>query len=252
LSGDAAATDGTPDFDLIAPFYDRLRPADRNWHELLEVIRLEGQLGGQCVLDVGCGTGRLAVALAEEGARVVGVDVSEAMLAVAKARAPASVAFEPGRAEELPFEDGAFERAVLRLVIHLVDRRRALVELARVLAPGGRLVIATFQPEHFDRIWLAPYFPSLASIDRARFPQPDALIRELDAAGFRDATVRGLSQQASIGRDDALERIRGRYISTLRLLSDDEYAAGAAHAERELAAETEYSLEWAIVAATSG
>ncbi len=62
--------------------------------------------------------------------------------------------------------------AHMHLVVHaLADRAAALGELARVLGPGGRLAIATFAPEHFDRFFLNPYFPSLADIDRAPVPR---------------------------------------------------------------------------------
>jgi hypothetical protein len=120
-----------------------------------------------------------------------------------------------------------------------------------VLAPGGRAVIATFRPEHFERIWLAPLFPSLGAIDRARFPDPAVLADELRAAGFSEVRTRALTQPASVGREEALERLRGRYISTLSLLSEDEYRAGLARAERELAERTEYALEWSILAAST-
>jgi SAM-dependent methyltransferase len=79
------------------------------------------------VLDVGCGTGRTAAALAERyGAKVWGVDPSEEMLAVARQKVPASVGLKAGSAEDLPFRDGWFERAVMVLVVHHVDRGRAL------------------------------------------------------------------------------------------------------------------------------
>lgn len=178
-----------------------------------------------------------------------GVDSSAEMLARARERAGRAVGFKQGRAEALPFRDGWFERAVLRLVVHLVDRDRALPELARVLGPGGRAVVATFRPEHFDGIWLARYFPSLAEIDRARFPVPEALARALEAAGFASVRTRALTQPARVGREQALERLRGRYISTLWLVSEDEYRAGLERAERELPEETAYSLEWALLVA---
>jgi ubiquinone/menaquinone biosynthesis C-methylase UbiE len=201
------------------------------------------------VLEVGCGTGRLATALAERGARVWGVDPSEDMLAQARATAGRRVGFKQGRAEALPFKEGWFERAVLRLVVHLVDRPRALSELARVLAPGGRAAIATFVPEHFEDYWLTAVFPEVAKIDRARFPTPATLTAELADAGFEPVRTRTLTQRVRLSRDDALERIRGRYISTLRLLDDDALGAGLARAERELAEEIESVLEWAVLSA---
>jgi SAM-dependent methyltransferase len=201
------------------------------------------------VLEVGCGTGRLAAALAERGARVWGVDPSADMLAQARAAAGKRVGFKQGRAEALPFKDGWFERAVLRLVVHLVDRERALPELARVVAPGGQAVIATFVPEHFDHYWLTAPFPQIAEIDRARFPEPATLAAELGDAGFDPVRTRTLTQRVRLSRDDALERIRGRYISTLRLLDEETVAAGLVRAERELPEEIESVLEWAIVSA---
>jgi SAM-dependent methyltransferase len=216
---------------------------------VLDVIWEEGDLLGRRVLDVGCGTGRLADALARRGARVWGVDASPEMLAEARASAGPRVGFKLGRAEALPFKDGWFERAVLRLAVHLVDRAAALPELARVLCPGGRAVIATFRPEHFDRIWLARFFPSLKRIDLERFGDPAALAAELREAGFAAVRLRELSQSARIARDEALERLRGRYISTLSLLPEEEYRAGLALAERELGDETVYGLEWSIVVA---
>ena len=203
------------------------------------------------MLDVGCGTGRLAAALAERGARVWGVDPSAEMLAEARASAGAGgrVGFKQGRAEALPFKDGWFERAVLRLVVHLVDRRRALPELARVLAPGGRAAIATFVPEHFEGYWLTAIFPPIAEIDRARFPEPAKLAAELADAGFGPVRTRTLTQRVRLSRDDALERISGRYISTLRLLDEETVAAGLARAERELPGRIESVLAWAVLAA---
>ena len=239
-----------PDFGLVAESYDRLRPADANWWELFETLVAEGDLLGRRVLDVGCGTGRFAAALAERGARVWGVDSSPEMLAQARRAADGGVGFKRAEAEDLPFKDAWFERALLVLVIHLVDRSRALAEVARVLAPGGRAVIATFVDEHFDGFWLNRVFPTLAEIDRSRFPLPDVLARELGEAGFGTVRKRRLTQRARVEREVVLERIRGRYISTLQLIAEDEYEAGLARAERELPDEVEYPLDWSILVAT--
>jgi ubiquinone/menaquinone biosynthesis C-methylase UbiE len=215
----------------------------------VDVLVAEGELRGRRVLDVGCGTGRLAAALAERGAKVWGVEPSAEMLARAREAAGRTVGLKQGRAEELPFKDGWFDRVVLRLVVHLLDRPRALPELARVLAPGGRAVIATFQPAHFEWYWLVGLFPEVGEIDRRRFPTPAVLEAELRAAGFARVAVRTVVQEASLAREDALERIRGRYISTLRLLDEDVYAAGLERAERELPERIETRLEWAVVTA---
>jgi ubiquinone/menaquinone biosynthesis C-methylase UbiE len=210
----------------------------------------EGDLRGRRVLDVGCGTGRLAAALAErEACRVWAVDPSPEMLAIARARTGPPTQFRLARAEALPFRPGWFERVVMRLVVHLVDRPVALAEARRVLGPGGRLAIATFDPVHFDRYWLNALFPSLEAIDRARFPSPDVLRGELGRAGFAAVYPTALHQRARIDRKTALEKIRGRHISTFDLIEAEEYRTGLERAARELPAEIEYALEWVIVVA---
>ena len=235
-----------PDFGPLAATYDELRPVDTNWWELFELLVREADLAGRRVLDVGCGTGRLAAALADRGSRVWGVELSPAMAEQARGR---GVNVKVAPAERLPFKEGWFERATLWLVAHLIDRAAAFAELARVLDSEGRVALATFDPAHFDRYYLNRLFPSLERTDRARFPEPAVLRDELAAAGFTTRLV-PLTQQAELGREEALERIRGRFISTLRLLDDAEFADGLARAERELPERVEYSLNWTIAVAS--
>jgi SAM-dependent methyltransferase len=213
------------------------------------VLVEEGDLSAQRVLDVGCGTGRLAIALADRGARVWGVDPSEEMLAQARANSEGRVQFKQASAEALPFKDGWFDRGVFRLVIHLVERPRAFAETARVLAPRGRIVVATFAPESLDRFWVTRVFPEVAEIDRGRFPTEAELSEELADAGFEKICTRRLTQTGRLERAEALERIRGRYISTLRLLDGQALAEGLARAERDLPDVVEDEREWLVVVA---
>jgi len=235
----------SPDFGRLAPVYDELRPTDANWWELCALLVAEGDLHGRRVLDVGCGTGRLATALAErESCKVWGVDRSAEMLEVARARVPAGVGLKQGVAEELPFKDAWFERSVTQLSLHLWDRPRAFAELRRVVT--GRAVLATFDPAHFGGFWLNAFFPSIERIDLARFPDGETLERELRAAGFAEVRLVRLSQRAEIAREQALAKVRGRHISTFDLLGEDEIAEGTARAERELPERVAYALEWLV------
>jgi len=211
----------------------------------------EGDLHGRRVLEVGTGTGRVAAALTERAyAKVWAVDASPEMLAVARRNVPRGVAFKEARAEELPFKDGWFERAVAMLVVHVFDRPRAFAELRRVLADDGRLAIATFDPAHIHGYWLNEYFPSIATIDLARFAPADVLESELRAAGFTGIRTLRLHQRATIDRETALERIRGRHISTFDLIDETEIEAGLNRAVEELPDVVEYRTEWLVVVAS--
>ena len=197
------------------------------------------------MLDIGCGTGRFLAQLAEV-AKAWGVDRSPEMLEVARARV-GGAGLKLGSAEELPFKDGWFERATMWLVAHLVDRPRAFAEAARVLEPGGRFAVATFDPSYFDEFWLNELFPSMEAADRARFPTADELTAEL--APFDEVRLIRLSQTGSLTREVALDRIRGKHISTFDLIEDEEYEAGLERAERELPERVDYRVEWLIAVA---
>jgi SAM-dependent methyltransferase len=99
--------------------------------------------GGRRTLDLGCGEGRVGAELARRGHRVVGVDSSPAMVAMARERHEAVVA----DAADLPFEDGSFDLVVAYMsVMNLDDPEAGVREAARVLEPGGRFCSAVVHP----------------------------------------------------------------------------------------------------------
>ena len=103
--------------------------------------------------DLGCGTGQVSAALAPFVAHVVAVDASAAMLQAAKRRLHGfdNVDLRRGDLESLPIDDGRLDAATLMLVLHHVpDPGRALTDVARVLKPGGRLVVVDMLPHDRD------------------------------------------------------------------------------------------------------
>jgi ubiquinone/menaquinone biosynthesis C-methylase UbiE len=238
----------TEHFDSVAARYDVLRvpPGLTILHDTL--VR-EGDLARKRVLDIGCGTGAALAVLAEQfECTVAGVDPSTGMLEQARRKLP-DADLRQGVAEDLPFRDEAFDAALMMTVVQHVDRRRAFPETRRVLANGGRFVIATPDPAMFPRAWMAPLFPSYVEIEQRRFPRAQTMEEEVDGAGFSTVRCVSLSVQRRFTREHALERLRRRYASTFDHMSDAEYREGLARAERDLPDPVEYTLEWLIVVA---
>jgi SAM-dependent methyltransferase len=111
----------------------------------------------QSVLDVGCGEGRFCRMLRAHGVRATGVDPTPALLAAARARHHDG-AYVRGAAERLPFADAAFDLVVSYLsLIDIADVEPAIMEMTRVLAPGGTMLIAnlnSFNTACADRGWV--------------------------------------------------------------------------------------------------
>ncbi len=132
--------------------FTRLTLAGRRGRVYAALARATGARPGERALDLGCGTGALTTALgAAVGptGRVVGIDPSPEMVAFAQRQAPAQVSYAVHPAEALPFGAGEFDVVASALAVHHIDaasRPVALAEAARVLRPGGRLLLADFQP----------------------------------------------------------------------------------------------------------
>ena len=116
-----------------------------------EVDRLLGDVRGLEVADIGCGTGRHAIRLAQKGARVTGIDFSEGMLAKARAKAaalaspPTFVVHDVG--QPFPLADHRFDRVLCALVLdHISDLAPFFAELARITKPGGQIVATVMHP----------------------------------------------------------------------------------------------------------
>jgi len=200
-------------FDRIAPVYDlmnRLMTAglDRRWRARAADLAAVGP--GDRVLDVATGTGDLAFELAGRvapGGEVVGADFSEEMLARARAKSAgrADVHFESGDALALDHPDDAFAAATVGFgARNFADLHRGLGEMARVVRPGGRVVVleittpqapplSWFYGAWFDRV--VPRLGRIAGDEAAysylpssvrRFPGPEGLAEAMDEVGLVD------------------------------------------------------------------
>ena len=143
------------------------------------------------ILDVGCGTGKLALRLSRElpGSRVTGCDFSHGMLRQARAHAP-RLALAQGDAQRLPFADGSFDALVSTEAFHwFPDPEAALVDFHRVLAARGRLLIAFVNPS-FEALARASRVVSRWLAEPFRWPTPTVLRRQVEAAGFEVTSQR--------------------------------------------------------------
>ena len=197
-------------FDRIASFYDVMNSVmtaglHHRWRARAADLAAVGP--GDRALDVATGTGDLAVELLRRvgpGGEVVGSDFSEEMLQVARRKAPA-IRFEWGNALELPYEDGRFDAATVGFgARNFSDLERGLGEMARVVRPGGRVVVLEITSPHrpplstFYRVWFDRIVPLLGAFSSnpeayaylpetvRSFPSPRGLAEKMDGAGLRE------------------------------------------------------------------
>ncbi len=194
--------------ESMAEYFDRLfgPVLSAPWAERL--VDNAGLRPGARVLDVACGSGAVAVAARErvgpEGA-VTGLDRNPDMLAVARRKHP-GLDWTEGRAEDLPFEDQAFDAVLCQFgLMFFEDRAQALIEMRRVLRSGGRVAVAVW-----DRLETAPAYSTLIDIverhlgvetakpirDAFRLGDPELIGSLLKQAGFTSVEARSVDARA--------------------------------------------------------
>jgi len=189
-------------WDRMAQSYEQ--EVDRRFTSVVDgVVRRAALHAGEQVLDLGTGTGAVAVraaSLVGAAGRVIGMDISDEMLAVARRRAAAlgqrNVTFREGRAEAIAGDSSGFDVVLASLsLMYVIDRGTAAREIARVLRPGGRFVAAVWAgPADCDIVLFqqtagsfAPA-PPVPGVGPGALADPRPLLTQLEAVGV-DARV---------------------------------------------------------------
>lgn len=218
----------------------RLLPVSRrSW---LRAFREQADgLRVRTAVDVGSGTGRFTPALADEfGADVIGVEPSARMREVAHVESSHPlVSYVPGHAADLPVADASADLALMFLVWHHVpDRAAAARELARALAPGARLLMATTLSDRLKDLLLYRYFPRTRAIDAEVFPTLEETVGVFAAAGFAHSALTEVHHRSADSLAEYAGRQRMRALSVYEHLTDEEYRDGLAALEADAIAET--------------
>jgi SAM-dependent methyltransferase len=190
-------------------------------------------------VDLGSGTGRFTPALAEAfGGPIYGVEPADGMRQAAETGSRhAQVTYLAGRAETIPLPDTAADFVLMFLSWHHVaDKPAAAREIARVLRPGGRLILRSTFKERIPDHWWRGYFPGSWDVERAMFATEAETRALIEAAGFR--TVESVQMEVAFEGDfpSLVARLKLRAVSVFEHLTEEELTEGFARLDADLAA----------------
>ncbi len=181
---------------------------------------------GEWAVDLGGGYGAHAEAWVPLGLRPLVIEPERSM-SIRALRRP-GVAVVGGRGEQLPLRDGTIGLLYAHLSIHYCDWRRALDEALRVLRAGGSLSVWTLGPRHHVSSFLSRWFPGIAEDDARRFPDPALLAGHLADRGAFEVEIVPVDAEIRRSARAYATAIRARFVSSLQLITDDEFARGVA------------------------
>jgi len=216
------------DYSQIAKYYDKIRPApaDMLVSRIIEYGKIDANY---TVLDVGCGTGRFSLCISAIKEPILcALEPSIEMLkqAVAKDKSK-RVFWVRGDGQRLPFRDSLFDCVYMTTVIHHIENKEmSLREIYRVLRTAGNCVILTFSHSGI-RKHITRDFPGVVAIDLKRIPSVPSLKKLMTIIGFKDAHHHVAQiDEGYISTNEYLKSVRNKYISTLTLLTEDDFQRG--------------------------
>jgi len=181
------------------------------------------------IVDLGCGTGRFTQPLAQRfDAKAVGIDPSDRMLAVARAKEDgACVEFRQAEAEKLPLANGSVDMIFMSMVLHhLRDRLAAARECHRILRAGGRICL-----RNCTRDIVYPqsrFFPGMLQMVATDLPSSEDVVALFAAAGLRSCAHEIVTHTVAGSWQEFADKLALRADSFLARLPDSEFAAGLA------------------------
>jgi len=219
------------DYSKIASYYDEARSlSEQNVVIWLKLIAdRSGAHKGARVLDLGCGTGRFSLPMANWlGFNVTGADSSEEMLAKAKQKdSDAIVNWEHENASSLTFPEGSFDVVFMSHLLHHVDSPLAVIEESeRVLVPSGVILIRYGAMDQIRNDVEHTFFPQAIQIDETRAHSRQLTEKWLVEAGFIGISSEEIEQQTYQTGIARLNAARTKSTSVLSMISEESFAIG--------------------------